>query len=35
MLVTGSKTEATHAYYRRCGFSPDAKQAYLARPGAA
>lgn len=35
MLMTGSKTEATHAYYRRCGSSPDAKQAYLARPGAA
>lgn len=33
MLMTGSKTEATHAYYRQCGFSPDAKQAYLARPG--
>lgn len=32
MLMTGSKTEATHAYYRQCGFSPDAKQAYLARP---
>lgn len=34
MLMTGSSREATHAYYRRCGFSPDAKQAYLARPGA-
>lgn len=32
MLMTGSKTPATHAFYRACGFSPDAKQAYLARP---
>ena len=32
MLLTGSKTPATHAYYRACGFDPDAKQAYLARP---
>jgi hypothetical protein len=24
--------EATHAFYRACGFSPDAKTAYLARP---
>lgn len=32
MLMTGSKTPATHAFYRNCGFSPDAKTAYLARP---
>jgi len=31
MLMTGSRTPATHAFYRACGFSPDAKQAYLAR----
>ncbi|WP_109505687.1 GNAT family N-acetyltransferase [Nocardioides speluncae] len=33
MLLTGSQTPATHAFYRSCGFSPDAKSAYLARPG--
>lgn len=32
MLMTGSKSPATHAFYRSCGFSPDAKTAYLARP---
>lgn len=32
MLLTGSKTPRTHAFYRSCGFSPDAKTAYLARP---
>jgi GNAT superfamily N-acetyltransferase len=32
MLLTGSRNPATHAFYRACGFSPDAKQAYLARP---
>ena len=32
MLLTGSKTPSTHAYYRACGFDPTAKQAYLARP---
>lgn len=32
MLLTGSKTPATHNFYRSCGFSPDAKTAYLARP---
>ncbi|MEV0650690.1 GNAT family N-acetyltransferase [Phytomonospora sp. NPDC050363] len=32
MLQTGSKTPATHAFYRACGFSADAKTAYLARP---
>ncbi|HEX3814372.1 MAG TPA: GNAT family N-acetyltransferase [Mycobacteriales bacterium] len=32
MLMTGSRNPATHSYYRACGFSPDAKTAYLARP---
>jgi GNAT superfamily N-acetyltransferase len=32
MLQTGSREPATHAFYRACGFSPDAKTAYLARP---
>jgi GNAT superfamily N-acetyltransferase len=32
MLLTGSRNPATHAFYRACGFSADAKQAYLARP---
>jgi GNAT superfamily N-acetyltransferase len=32
MLMTGSRNPAIHAFYRACGFSPDAKQAYLARP---
>jgi GNAT superfamily N-acetyltransferase len=32
MLMTGSRTPATHHFYRACGFSPDAKTAYLARP---
>lgn len=32
MLMTGSTNPNTHAFYRACGFSPDAKQAYLARP---
>ena len=32
MLLTGSRTPSTHAFYRACGFDPDAKQAYLARP---
>lgn len=35
MLMTGSKDPATHAFYRSCGFSADAKTAYLARPGGA
>jgi GNAT superfamily N-acetyltransferase len=34
MLMTGSKRESTHAFYRACGFSPDAKHAFLARPPA-
>ena len=33
MLMTGSKRPSTHAFYRSCGFDPDAKTAYLARPG--
>lgn len=32
MLMTGSKRPSTHAFYRACGFSPDAKAAFLARP---
>ena len=32
MLLTGSREPATHAFYRACGFSPNAKTAYLARP---
>lgn len=32
MLLTGSRDPATHAFYRSCGFSADAKTAYLARP---
>lgn len=33
MLLTGSKRPQTHAFYRACGFSGDAKTAFLARPG--
>ena len=32
MLMTGSKTPATHAFYERCGFSPHEKTGYTARP---
>jgi predicted GNAT family N-acyltransferase len=32
MLMTGSRKPATHSFYRACGFSPDAKTAYVARP---
>ncbi|MFT4215630.1 MAG: GNAT family N-acetyltransferase [Micropruina sp.] len=32
MLLTGSTNPATHAFYRRCGFSSDVKTAYIARP---
>ena len=32
MLQTGSRTPRTHQFYRDCGFSADAKTAYLARP---
>jgi N-acetylglutamate synthase-like GNAT family acetyltransferase len=32
MLMTSSRRPATHAFYRSCGFSADAKTAYVARP---
>ena len=32
MLLTGSKNEATHAFYRTCGFSADEKTGYIMRP---
>ena len=32
MLQTGSRRESTHAFYRRCGFDPDDKTAYVSRP---
>jgi RimJ/RimL family protein N-acetyltransferase/N-acetylglutamate synthase-like GNAT family acetyltransferase len=32
MLLTGSKQESTHAFYRSCGFAGDDKTAYVARP---
>lgn len=32
MLQTGSKTSATHAFYRACGFRDDDKTGYVARP---
>lgn len=32
MLMTGSRRPATHNFYRACGFSPDAKTAYVAQP---
>jgi GNAT superfamily N-acetyltransferase len=32
MLQTGSRQEATHAFYRACGFSDTEKFAFLARP---
>ncbi len=35
MLLTGSVKPSTHSFYRNCGFSPDEKTAYLARPPAA
>lgn len=31
MLMTGSRREATHAFYRACGFSGDDKVGYVAR----
>lgn len=34
MLATGSKSPATHGFYVACGFSSDAKTAYLAGPPA-
>jgi GNAT superfamily N-acetyltransferase len=33
MLMTGSRRPSTLAFYEACGFSPDAKWAFLARPG--
>jgi GNAT superfamily N-acetyltransferase len=33
MLMTGSRRPSTLAFYEACGFSPDAKSAFLARPG--
>lgn len=32
MLLTGSGSPLTHAFYKACGFDPDAKTAYLATP---
>jgi GNAT superfamily N-acetyltransferase len=32
MLQTGSRRESTHAFYRRCGFDPDEKTAYVSHP---
>lgn len=32
MLMTGSRTPATHAFYERCGFTPHEKTAYVAHP---
>lgn len=32
MLQTGSRRESTHAFYRRCGFDPGEKTAYVAHP---
>lgn len=32
MLQTGSRSEATLGFYRRCGFSQTEKQAFMARP---
>lgn len=32
MLLTGSQKEATHAFYRACGFSGDEKYGYVIRP---
>ena len=31
MLLTGSSKPSTHAFYRACGFSPDAKTGYVAK----
>lgn len=33
MLMTGSKKESTHAFYRACGFSGTAKTGYITYPG--
>ncbi|MCJ8337330.1 MAG: GNAT family N-acetyltransferase [Pseudomonadales bacterium] len=32
MLLTGSSTESTHAFYRACGFTGGEKIGYIARP---
>jgi GNAT superfamily N-acetyltransferase len=32
MLMTGSSHASTHAFYRACGFDPDEKTGYIARP---
>ena len=32
MLMTGSRRPSTLGFYEACGFSPDAKSAFLARP---
>ncbi|MBO0813126.1 MAG: GNAT family N-acetyltransferase [Microlunatus sp.] len=32
MLMTGSRRESTHGFYRACGFSADDKTGYTARP---
>lgn len=32
MLLTGSRRESTHGFYRACGFADDAKTAYVAYP---
>jgi GNAT superfamily N-acetyltransferase len=32
MLLTGAKRKSTHAFYKACGFSGDAKHAFIARP---
>ncbi|MEY9906242.1 GNAT superfamily N-acetyltransferase [Catenulispora sp. MAP12-49] len=32
MLMTGSRRSSTLAFYKACGFDPDAKSAFVARP---
>lgn len=32
MLMTGSRRESTHAFYKACGFDGDEKTAYVAHP---
>ena len=32
MLMTGSRTPATHQFYKACGFDPGEKTAYVSRP---